>query len=250
MTEGLTPRDFQILEAPFPDAETGMKGKHIYIKRSAIMRRIRLVDPGYTMKNDTYVQINGDVVTVWGELTIKGVTHHDSCSKNVEAWRKQDNGDYTRVNEYEYSRELANAIMKAQTGLLHRCASRFGLGVYLLEKSNPPSLASVLGEQPKPTNVTPLPTPPPAASEPPPQPQPSRLGQSPKKQAWTINGGVPLFEKRMNELGLRFADIATELEPGRTLLAVIDISLPLDETLKRLLGIAEAKKDKPSGESL
>ena len=47
--ETLTDRDYEILEAAFPASEIGEKDGKPYPKRSAIMRRLRLVDPGYIL---------------------------------------------------------------------------------------------------------------------------------------------------------------------------------------------------------
>ena len=216
MAEGLTPRDYAILEAAFLPAELGKKSGHTYVKRSAIMQRLRLVDPGYETRVDTAaVQIIGDVVTVCGSLTLKGITQHNTCSKNVECWRKKDPNDaskgYVRVDEYEYARELANAIMKAATGLLHRCAASFGVGVYLVEKRDAPSLASVLNPQP---------------------------------DHWALNGGGERVNARIKALGLNVSSVLLTLEPGKSLNRLSQTTLTEDQVMARLDELA--KKDKPA----
>lgn len=216
--QGLTERDWAILGAAFEPSEIGNNGGKPYVKPRAIRKRLRMVDPNYRTDIDTHIQVIGDVVTVWGGLSLKGVRHACSKSKNVNCWRKVQVDDkdaskghqYVRVDEYEYARELANAIMKAKTGLLARGAETFDVGDYLKDKSSPtpPSLASVLKEQP---------------------------------QHWALNGGGQRFEAMMNQLGLKWADVQSALEPGKTLARLSDTTLDEETASRSLRVIAERK---------
>lgn len=217
--QGLTARDYAILEAAFDASEIGTKDKHSYVKRSAIERRLRLVDPNWKNDIDTFVQVIGDTVTVWGSLTLKGTTRRNSASKNVSAWASAANGG-ERISDAAYSRELANAIMKANTALIFRCAEAFGVGLYLKEKTAAPSLASVLDDTPK---------------------------------HWSAGPGGERIKALMTELKLDNAAIKETLEPGKTLTKWGDVALSEDQVILRLKEIADSiqKKAQPTnGDSL
>lgn len=222
--QGLTPRDYAILEAAFDASEIGAKDRQPYVKRSAIMRRLRLVDPGYFPDIIPHVEHVGDTVTVWGTLTLKGVKHTASSSVYINAWRKEDpkadKSAYVRVNDFEYARELASAQKKAATLLLFRCAETFGLGLYLKEKVSAPSLASVLDDTPK---------------------------------HWSAGPGGERIKALMTELKLDNAAIKETLEPGKTLTKWGDTTLTEEQVSVRLKEIADGiqKKAQPTnGDSL
>lgn len=251
----LTERDYKILTAGFLPEEIGTVGGHPYIKRSAIHRRLRLIDPAWSNHVETYIQVDGDTVTAWGSITLKGVTRYNCATKKVNCWASKENGG-ARFSDADVARELANAKMKAVSALIFRCAEAFEIGLYLKEKRTPHTLASVLNEsqdsQQKPAQPSPSGSPSPAPTEPPAQSTGTRLGApsaapapaAPAKQKWTTNGGVPIFNKRMEELGLTFDDVCAVLEPGRLLTNITDISLSLEDTLKALPQIADQKKAK------
>lgn len=261
MTEGLTARDYQILEAAFLPAEIGSKDGKPYIKRSAIMRRLRLVDPGYIPDIDTIVQVVGDTVTVWGTLTLKGVTHRASSSVAVGAWRIEDPKatikTYVRVGDYEYARALANAQKIAATLLLFRCAETFGVGLYMKEKTTTPSLASVLNAKPTAPNI-----PPPPPESPPMPSNVTKLGPQPEPESeipkhWALNGGGERIKQKMHTLGLDWhRDLKAQIEPGKTLeklsyttLTEEQVSTRLDEIHLAMMNPAQPK-GQPSGEEL
>lgn len=216
----LTERDYEILAAGFPTDEIGEKDGKPYPKRSAIMKRLRLVDPGYVPDVDTIVQQVGDTVTVWGSLTLKGVTHRASASVAVNAWRVEDpkapKKTYVRVGDYEYARELANAQKKAATALLFRCAETFGVGLYIKEKTAGVPLSAVLA----------------------------------KHAHWALNGGGERISTKMKALSLEWPLIKTQIEPGKTLERLSDTTLSEDQVSIRLDEIADGRKVQSHDERL
>lgn len=217
--QGLTERDYAILEASFEAHELGKKNEHTYVKRSAIERRLRLVDLNWKNDVDTIVQVIGDTVTVWGSLTLKGVTRRNSASRNVNAWASKANGG-ARIGESDYARELANAQMKATTALIFRCAEAFGVGLYLKEKTSAPSLASVLNDTPP---------------------------------HWALNGGGKRIDTKMKALGLKWEDVSKVIEADKVLVRLSETALTEEQVSNRLDEIALELKKKaqpPNGDSL
>lgn len=234
--EGLTERDYKILTAGFLPEEMGKLGGYPYVKRSAIHRRLRLVDRNWSNNVETFVQVIGDTVTVWGSLTLKGVTRRNAVSKNLIAYASKENGG-ERIGEAEYARELANTIKKATSLLIFRCAEAFEIGLYMKEKRTPHTLASVLNEgrsEPPagalPSNVTILP------DMLPPEP-PS--GDPPKH--WAHNGGGERINAKMKTLNLTSAEVLQALEPGKTLARLSETSLTEEQVSTQLDVIALTK---------
>lgn len=244
--EGLTERDYKILTAGFLPEEMGKLGGYPYVKRSAIHRRLRLVDRNWSNNVETFVQVIGDTVTVWGSLTLKGVTRRNAVSKNLIAYASKENGG-ERIGEAEYARELANTIKKATSLLIFRCAEAFEIGLYMKEKREPHTLVSVLGAQPQPQpspvdglkvsvvdkllvlpeNQPPAPD---AGSEPP---------EPPKH--WAHNGGGERINAKMKTLNLTSAEVLQALEPGKTLARLSETSLTEEQVSTQLDVIALAK---------
>lgn len=246
MTEqGLTERDYKILTAGFLPEEMGKNSKYDYIKRSAIHRRLRLVDRNWSNDVDTYVQVIGDTVTVWGTLTIKGVSRRNCASKNLVAYASKENGG-EHISEAEYARELANTIKKATSSLIFRCAEAFEIGLYMKEKRTPHTLASVLNEgkpEPKPSgplpaNVTTLPTTTPPVTE---SPAPDAPPPPDPPKHWALNGDGERIKKRMNDLGLTGVEVLAALEPDKVLAKLSDTSLTYENVYRRLDEISAQK---------
>lgn len=234
--QGLDERDYKILTAGFLDEELGKKEKYTYVKRSAIHRRLRLVDRNWTNHVETYIQVDGDTVTAWGSITLKGVTRYNSATQKVNCWASKENGG-ARFSDADIARELANAKMKAVSALIFRCAEAFEVGLYLKEKRTPHTLASVLNEQkpepPQPTGQQQPTTPSPVGTP--------TLLPPPETKHWALNGDGEKIKARMNQLGLTGNEVLSQLEPGKTLAKLSDTTLTYAEVYRKMDEIYSAK---------
>jgi hypothetical protein len=119
------------------------------------------------------------------------------------------------VTGYDLAREISKAHKTAQSDLLPRCAADWNIGAYMREAAM--------------KNIT----------------TPTLLDRHLKqlmtewdaRQHWAANGKGEAFKALITALGIRWDAIKTQLEPGRTLTGLSDISLSFDEAVKALAAI-------------
>lgn len=131
----LTHYELKILQATFPAKDhkfvEGSRGKmYAYLAEDAIMARVESIDPAAGWSIDgVSVRKDGDThsVSVWGTLTIMGVSRSGmgSASVSLYSFTKKKTGEAVtgEANEAEKS---------AATDALKRAARMFGIGRYLL----------------------------------------------------------------------------------------------------------------------
>lgn len=138
MDKTLTFQDLEQISAPFDIAEHEQReagrGEWLtYLTEYPLIKRLNMVDPTWEFRvKESRVINNGekpDVVEVFGELTIKGVTRasvgtDEAKIKNVWENKQKVGEEVLPLDE--------NSTKAAVTDCLKRCARLFGAGSYLL----------------------------------------------------------------------------------------------------------------------
>jgi hypothetical protein len=210
-----------LCEKPFALEEHGFIWKNKeqtsgtpYLKKDAIRRRLSLIDPHWKTQPPEVQSITGDVVIMRGGLTLLGDTRYAIGTGIIQTERKQD-GRVIPVTGYDLAREISKAHKTAQSDLLPRCAADWNIGAYMREAAM--------------KNIT----------------TPTLLDRHLKqlmtewdaRQHWAANGKGEAFKALITALGIRWDIIKTQLEPGRTLTKLSDITLSFDDAVKALAAI-------------
>lgn len=210
-----------LCEKPFTLEEHGFIWKNDaktsgtpYIKKDALRRRLSALDPHWRNMPPEFLGITGDVITYRGGLTLLGDTRYAIGTGVFQSERKKD-GKATPITGYDLAREVSKAHKSAQSDLLPRCAAEWNIGAYMRD--------------PEAKNVT----------------TPAALDKYLKEvmakweavQHWATNGKGDAFKTMITALGIRWDVVKTQLEPGRTLIGLKDISLSFEDAVKALAAL-------------
>jgi hypothetical protein len=194
----LTDYQLQLLEKPFDLNEHAFLQSNVYIKKSAIRHRLHLVDPGWELSAPEVVATMNDVITLRAGLTICGVTRFAVGTGAITRYDK----DGVERSPAAITRETVKAIKYADSDLLPRCASKFGVGNYLREMTK--------AERDSVNNMTGL---------------KSFLDKLNAPQHWALNGGGKRINEKMISLKLKWDYVAEHAEAGRRLSRLSDTTL-------------------------
>jgi hypothetical protein len=214
----ITPAQQRILEMPFPLSAHGIVPgvNEPYIRKDAIKLRLSAVDPAWTLGRPSFEHESANVVLYVGSLTVRGVTRWGMGAgiiQQLEQRVDKQTGALLDPKPFEIDRMISNAHKKAEVDVLPRAAIEFGVGAYLKRK---------------PKNVKSLET---LAD--------FLDGLTPH---WALNGGGNRINALMKSLGLKWDDVAEQIEPGRTLPRLSETWLTMAQFEERLYVLAEEKK--------
>lgn len=148
----------ELLSKPFEAHEHGFKNGNCYIRKSAIRRRLSLVDPHWKLTEPEFICVDGDVVIMRGGLTVCGITRYQIGSGIIQ---RKSEGKTNKEGKYEEGKPLegyalasqvAKAYKSAATDILARAAVEFNIGAYLKDAakedrpSNQASLTALLAK--------------------------------------------------------------------------------------------------------
>lgn len=128
----LSEQNVKSLAAPFTFEEHGFKNGQVYIRKSAIRRRLSKVDLLWSMSAPEYVGTFGDdqdVIMYRGSITVHGVTRWGLGNGIV-----QRGADDKKAEGFTLAKNVAHAHKQAATDIVARAALEFGIGNYLKDK--------------------------------------------------------------------------------------------------------------------
>jgi hypothetical protein len=209
---GITPEQQRILEAAFKFNEHAFVESQPYLLKSAIRRRLTLVDPAWSMSEPRFISHDGNVVTYAAALTICGVTRY-ALGSGIVTTTKKVSGKKVEIEGFELDRYVAKAHKTAASDCLPRAALAFDVGSYLKEKDrNQPVTEEWLSKLPQVEQLH-----------------------------WST---VPGTRQEMNEvlkcLGLTWDSVKGNIEPGRTLAGLSETTLSKAQFTLRLFALAQA----------
>ncbi len=128
----LTFEQMILLEKPFAVSEHDFVRGNVYLKKSAIRKRLNAVDAGWSNTEPQLVSFSDDVIVLRGGLTVGGVTRYALGRGIVGRFRKDyQTRQVTELSGFDLAREITKAYKSADSDLLPRCAVLFGVGSYL-----------------------------------------------------------------------------------------------------------------------
>lgn len=244
----LTDEQIQELEKPFRLEEHRFKGKTPYIMKDAIRHRLDKVVPGWSMTAPEFVMEMNDVIVFRGGMTICGDTRWATGTGTIQRYLKdKDTHEFIEQNPEAIARETVKAVKTADSDLLPRCASKWGIGDYLRnmtaaergQVSDMNGLKKFLDglNKPKPAASTGTPSTP--ATQPTPQ----------QSVHWATNGGGQRINTKIKTLKLDPQYVLDHAEPGRKLTKLSDTTFTEEQFSARLDELALALLGQPSGGS-
>jgi hypothetical protein len=211
----LTAEQTEQLEKPFRLEEHRFKGKTPYIMKDAIRRRLDSVVPGWSMTTPEFVLEMNDVIVFRAGMTVCGDTRWATGTGTIQRYSKnKDTDEYIERNPDDIARETAKAVKSADSDLLPRCASKFGVGDYLRNLTQDQKAAI--------TNMTAL------------KKFLDELNRPVQPPHWALNGGGQRINAKMKTLKLEVAYVLQNAEPGHTLARLSDTSLTEEQFSARL----------------
>jgi hypothetical protein len=190
-----------------PDAkETTPEIDNIFILKDAIRRRLTQTDPHWTTGTQDLMGIQGDVVIMRGALTFLGGQRTAVGTGKIQSTR------YGKpIDGYELAREVSKAMKSASSDLIPRLATEWNIGSYLRQLPKTITTESAfkgwLDGQVK-------------AWE--------------QRYHWAGNGKGSLFWHLIKAYGLTWEIVQKELEPGRMISGLREISLSDMQAFVRL----------------
>lgn len=208
----ITQAQQRLLDMPFPVSAHGFVNGQIYLRKDAIRTRLNGVDPEWTMTQPQLVAESGDVVMYAAGLAVCGVLRWGlgtGIIQQLEPRRGKNPGELIDPSPFEIARTVAFAHKKAAGDVIARAAIEFGVGLYLKRVPKGTSNETVLAKW--------------------------LDGLTPH---WAYNGGGNRVKALMIELGLEWADVAEQIEPGRTLPRLSETWLTMAQFEERLHALA------------
>ena len=210
----LSDQQVQLLQKPFEVHEHGFLNRNPFIKKSAILTRLHKVDPAWSISSPVLVAAINDSITMSAGLTISGVVRHAVGTGLINRFAK----DGVERSPGDIMRETSKAMKSADSDLLPRCASKFGVGAYLRDMTKPErdavneenSLKRFLEE----------------------------LSKKLPPVHWALNGGGERIAAEIRALKLERDHILQNVEQGRTLTRLSDTTLTEYQFLIRLHQLA------------
>jgi hypothetical protein len=207
----LAPAQEAILALPFALNEHAFNGSNnVYIKKSAIRRRLSLVDPGWSQTPPVVVTQDDNTVALAATLTICGSTRSGVGVGVISRWNK----DKTPMKDFGLALAVLKAQKNADTDLLPRCAIQFNVGAYLKAEG----VKDIKTEDALKEFLAKLPAPP--------------------STHWAANGGRERIGAIMKKIGMEWKAVADLIEPGRTLSGLSETTLDEAMFTVRLAEIA------------
>lgn len=212
----------QACEKPFAYEEHGFIKKDtgdidsVYILKDAIRRRLMQIDPHWTTSTPQMMGIQNDVVAMTGALTFLGAQRSAIGTGKIQTtrWDKKQN-KRVDVEGYDLTREVSKAIKGAGSDLLPRLATEWNVGSYLRQMPRTITTEATFKVWLE-----------------------SQFKSWEQRYHWASNGKGELFWHLIKAQGLTWDLVKVELEPGRTLSGLRDISLNDVEAFSRLTVIA------------
>lgn len=212
----LTSAQEALLTLPFRLDEHGFNGSHnVYLLKSAIRRRLSLVDPGWSLSQPVLVQQTANTVQLSASLTICGSTRSATGVAIINRWKKDAKDNRIEMIDYDLALAQLKAQKNADSDLLPRIAvNGFNVGAYLKVEAiksvkTPEALKAFLDKLP----------PPPGAH-------------------WSANGGRERVAAFLKLLNLKWDDIKDLIEPGHALSGLSDTMLDESHFMLRLAELA------------
>lgn len=203
----LTEQQIVLLEKAFDLDEHDFTDGKVYIRKSAIRRRLFRVDPAWSLGAPEFVMMAGeDVAVMRGALTICGVTRHGLGTGRID--RKAGGKDLEGVS---LNNQIIKAFKAAASDILTRAALEFNVGAYLKDKPRDVKEANFAAWLAK------LPA---------------------SKIHWAANGGKARVTALMTEFGLTWERVSAEVEPGRKLAGLGETSLTEIQFVARMAALA------------
>ncbi len=204
----LTEQQIHDLAEPFYPSEHGWVNAP-YLLKSAIMQRLNQIDPAWSISQPTVMYQSDEIVVLSANLTVCGITRA-GVGTGIILRTKTDKTtkEVLPIEGFELLKSISKAWKAATSDLLPRAATNFGVGAYLRNV---------------PKNLT--------------QPM---FNDWVKKiradygQNWAYNGGRARVKALLDGLGLTWAQIASVIEPGRSLNQLTDTTLHEDEFTARV----------------
>jgi hypothetical protein len=201
----LTEQNMLTLAKPFELAEHGFKSGNVYLRKSAIRRRLSKVDLMWTISAPEFVITHDDVVIYRGAITVGGVTRSGLGSGIIQRL----DSNKKELEGYNLARNVAKAHKEAVTDILARAAVEFGVGNYLRDKPAHIKeidfadwLAKLSGTKPAPVTQQP-------AGSPPPAPTPASTPAEPASVSWaTVTEIEDMLTKATSALNITWLDIS------------------------------------------
>lgn len=212
----LLQKPFELHEHGFRDGQTVDEGKP-YILRAALINRLNSIDRGWKMKvHLETLTIVGDVATISGTLTIKGVEQTNISTGIIQRVK----ADGAEVKPFVLAQNMERAIKTAASGCLQRCLQWYDCGTYLKTQAfkgigTRSALKAAL----------------------------DKLNNPPH---WAYNGGGERIDSKRKTLNLEWSEIFAKLEPDKVLTGLTQTSLTEEQVSVRLDDIALDKLDKPA----
>lgn len=210
-------------EKPFSFEEHGIIKKKdgnidsVYLLKDAIRRRLSQIDPHWTTSAPQLMGIQGDVVAMTGALTFLGAMRTAIGTGKITS-SKWDDKQNKRVDieGYELAREVSKAMKSAVSDLLPRLATEWNIGGYLRQmdrkiKTEAEFKGWLTGQM--------------------------SAWEQRYATHWANNGKGALFGALIKAHGLTWDVVKVELEPGRTLSGLRDITLSDVDAFTRLMVI-------------
>lgn len=204
-------------EKPFAFDEHGIIRKKdseaidsVFILKDAIRRRLTQIDSRWSTGTADLMGIQGDVVIMSGMMTFLG------AQRTAVGTGKIQSTNYGKpVEGFALAREVSKAMKTAASDLLPRLATEWNIGSYLrqLPKSvttDAEFKAWLVGQE--------------------------RLWET--RYHWASNGKGALFWHLIKTTGLTWDLVKVELEPGRVLSGLRDITLSDVDAFTRLMVIS------------
>lgn len=187
----------------------------VYIAKDALRRRLTLIDPRWSSHQPELIGIHNNVVEKRGSMTFLGVTRSAVGTGIIQA-TKTWNNKTVPLEGYELDRQVSKALKTAASDLLPRLCLEWNIGTYL----RPFPKDTVKTEAQFRTWLD------------------ERLKVWEQRYAgmrhWAANGKGTLFQALVKEYGLSWETVRTQLEPGRTLTGLRDITLTDVQAIARL----------------
>lgn len=208
------------LEKPFALDEHAFVSSNVFIKKSAIRHRLHQIDPAWSMTEPDIVTVINDVITLRAGLTINGVTRFAVGTGLINRYTK----DGVERSPGDIMRETAKAMKTADSDLLPRCASKFGVGDYLrnMTKADRDSVRDMNSLK--------------------------KFLDGQIAPHWAHNGGGQRINEKIKLLNLKWDQVAGEIEPGKKLTRLSDTTLTEKEFAQRLDAMAVNQLTSPASD--
>lgn len=216
---GLTNEQMTQLERPFTLAEHDYNdGDQPYVRKTALRRRLRQVDPFYNMGAPELLSADDRLVIMRGSLTVGGVTVYGVGIGKITSQKS----DGTPITGSKLTNDIAKAWKQAASDILPRAAIELNCGAYLKDKPRDIKKGDVFERW---------------------------LANLTGQLHWTANGGRARAQAMLNLLGLKWVEISALLEPGKTIARLDELTLTEPEFMLRLIELRQPATAKTADES-